>query len=167
VRRRLIRRSIQIAALITQKMTEYNVPGVAFGVVKDGKVTARGFGVTNVDNPQPVTPDTIFALASISKTVTTTAIMRLVEQGKVDLNAPVRKYLPDFKLQDESAAASVAIWHLLTHTPGWEGQLTPADKGVDTLAAFVDTMKGPAAARAARWRVELQQRRLQRGRPRH
>lgn len=131
----------QIAALITQKMTEYNVPGVAFGVVKDGKVTARGFGVTNVDNPQPVTPDTIFALASISKTVTTTAIMRLAEQGKVDLNAPVRKYLPDFKLQDESAASSVLMWHLLTHTPGWEGQLTPADKGVDTLAAFVDTMK--------------------------
>src|SRR5438552_2272597 len=110
----------QLAALVTQKMAEYHVPGVAFGIVKDGKITARGFGVTNVDNPQPVTPETIFALASISKTVTTTAMMRLVEQGKVDLNAPVRKYLPDFKLQDESAAASVAIWHLLTHTPGWE-----------------------------------------------
>jgi CubicO group peptidase (beta-lactamase class C family) len=101
----------------------------------------RGFGVSSVDNPQPITPDTIFALASISKTVTTTAMMRLVEQGKVDLSAPVRKYLPGFTLQDESAARDVAIWHLLTHTPGWEGQLTPADKGVDTLAAFVDTMK--------------------------
>jgi len=131
----------QIAALITQKMTEYNVPGVAFGMIKDGKVTARGFGVTNVDTPQPITPETIFALASISKTVTTTAMMRLVEQGKVDLNAPVRKYLPEFKLQDESAAATVTVLHLLTHTPGWEGQLTPADKGVDTLSAFVDTMK--------------------------
>ena len=130
----------QIAALITQKMSEYSVPGVAFGMVRNGTVITRGFGVTNVDNPQPVTPDTIFALASISKTVTTTAMMRLVEQGKVDLDAPVRRYLPDFKLQDESAAASVAIWHLLTHTPGWEGQLTPADKGNDTLAAFVDTM---------------------------
>lgn len=131
----------QLATLITQKMTEYSVPGVGFGVVKDGQLTARGFGISNVDNPQPITADTVFALASISKTVTTTAIMRLVEQGKLDLNAPVRKYLPDFKLQDESAARDVAIWHLVTHTPGWEGQLTPADKGVDTLAAFVETMK--------------------------
>jgi CubicO group peptidase (beta-lactamase class C family) len=131
----------QLATLIDQKMTEYGVPGVAFGVVKDGRLTMRGFGVTNVDNPQPVTPDTIFALASISKTVTTTAMMRLVEQGKVDLSAPVQKYLPDFRVQDETASRSVAIWHLLTHTPGWEGQLTPADLGDETLQRFVESMR--------------------------
>src|SRR5687767_7843749 len=78
----------QIASLVTQKMAEYGVPGVAFGIVKNGQLTVRGLGVTNLDNPQPVTPDTVFALASISKTVTTTAMMRLVEQGKVDLSAP-------------------------------------------------------------------------------
>src|SRR6476469_9174432 len=97
----------QIAALVTEKMREYNVPGVAFGVLKDGQTSMRGFGVSSVDNPQLITPDTIFALASISKTVTTTAMMRLVEQGKVDLSAPVRKYLPDFKLQDDPAARDV------------------------------------------------------------
>ena len=84
-------------------MAEYGVPGVAFGIVKNGQVTVRGFGVTNLDDPQPVTPDTVFALASISKTVTATAMMRLVEQGKVDLNAPVQQYLPDFKVQDDAA----------------------------------------------------------------
>lgn len=131
----------QLAALVTQKMAEYGVPGVAVGIVKDGRETVRGFGVTNLDNPQPITPDTIFALASISKTVTTTAIMKLVEQGKIDLAAPVRRYLPDFKVQDEAATRDVAIWHLLTHTPGWEGQLTPEDRGTDTLAHFVDTMR--------------------------
>jgi len=131
----------QLAALVTQKMTEYGVPGVALGVVKDGRETLRGFGVTNLDNPQPITPDTVFALASISKTVTTTAIMRLVEQGKIDLAAPVRRYLPDFRVQDEAATRDVAIWHLLTHTPGWEGQLTTEDRGTDTLAHFVETMK--------------------------
>jgi hypothetical protein len=72
----------QMAALVQQKMSEYGVPGVGFAVLKNGQLTARGFGVTNVDNPQPITPDTIFALASISKTVTTTAMMRLVEQGR-------------------------------------------------------------------------------------
>ena len=131
----------QLAALVTQKMTEYGVPGVAFGIVKNGQATVRGFGVTNLDEPQAVTPDTIFPLASISKTVAATAIMRLVEQGKIDLAAPVRKYLPDFKVQDEAASRDVAIWHLLTHTPGWEGQITAPDRGTQTLANFVETMR--------------------------
>lgn len=131
----------QMAALVQQKISEYGVPGVGFAVLKNGQLTARGFGVTNVDNPQPITPDTIFALASISKTVTTTAMMRLVEQGKVDLNAPVKRYLPDFKVQDETTTNTVAIWHLLTHTPGWEGQLTAPDRGSLTLANFIDSIR--------------------------
>jgi len=131
----------QISSLITQKMTEYGVPGVAFGIVKNGQVTVKGFGVTNVDDPQPITPDTVFALASISKTVTATAMMRLVEQGKVSLDDPVKKYLPDFKVADEATTRDVKIWHLLTHTPGWEGQLSSEDRGVQSLAYFVETMK--------------------------
>jgi CubicO group peptidase (beta-lactamase class C family) len=127
----------QLSSLITQKMTEYGIPGVAFGMVRNGQVTVRGFGVTNVDDPQSITPDTVFPLASISKTVAATAIMRLVEQGKIDLAAPVRTYLPDFKVQDETTSREVAIWHLLTHTPGWEGQLTTQDRGTETLAFFV------------------------------
>ena len=129
----------QISALITQKMAEYGVPGVAFGIVKNGQVTTKSFGVTNVDDPQPITPDTVFALASISKTVTSTAIMRLVEQGKISLDDPVKKYLPDFKVADESITRDVKIWHLITHTPGWEGQLSSEDRGAQTLAYFVDT----------------------------
>ena len=132
----------QISALITQKMTEYGVPGVAFGIVKNGQMTVKGFGVTNLDDPQPITPDTVFALASISKTVTATAMMRLVEQGKLNLDDPVKKYLPDFKVADEAHTRDVRIWHLLTHTPGWEGQLSSEDRGAQTLAYFVDnTMK--------------------------
>ena len=129
----------QLATLITGKMTEYNIPGVAFGMVRNGQVTVRGFGVTNVDDPQPITPDTIFPLASISKTVAATAIMRLVEQGKINLAAPVRTYLPDFKVQDEKTSREVTISHLLTHTPGWEGQLTTQDRGTETLAFFVSS----------------------------
>jgi CubicO group peptidase (beta-lactamase class C family) len=131
----------ELATLVTRKMAEYHVPGVAFGIVKNGHFTMRGFGVTNVEYPQPIGPDTVFPIASISKTFATTAIMRLVEQGKVDLNAPVRRYLPEFKVQDEAASREVAIWHLLTHTPGWEGQLSAEDRGTQTLAAFVDSMR--------------------------
>jgi CubicO group peptidase (beta-lactamase class C family) len=122
-------------------MTEYHIPGVALGVMRDGQLTTRGFGVTNVDDPQPVTPDTVFALASISKTVTATAIMKLAAQGKVDLRAPVRTYLPDFRVADEAASRDVTILNLLTHTAGWEGQLTVPDHGVNTLADFVASMK--------------------------
>jgi CubicO group peptidase (beta-lactamase class C family) len=127
----------EIASVITAKMTEYHVPGVAFGIVKDGHVALRAFGTTNVDNPQPVTPDTVFPIASITKTVGATAIMRLVQEGKIAVDAPVRRYLPDFKVKDESAASAVTIAHLLSHTPGWEGQLTTIDRGTETLAGFV------------------------------
>src|SRR5262245_14555722 len=131
----------QLAALVTRKMTEYGVPGVAFGVLRDGRMTMRGFGITNADDPQPLTPETMFPIASISKTVTATAIMRLVEQGKFELTAPVRQYLPDFAVADPAAARDVAIWHLLTHTPGWEGQLTPGDYGTESLARFATSLK--------------------------
>src|SRR6185369_6501577 len=127
----------EIASVVTAKMAEYHVPGVAFGIVKDGHTTLRAFGTTNVDNPQPVTTDTVFPIASITKTVGATAIMRLVQDGKIAVDAPVRRYLPDFKVKDESAAGAVTIAHLLSHTPGWEGQLTTIDRGTETLAGFV------------------------------
>ena len=95
----------QITALVTQKMAEYSVPGVALGMFKDGQITARGFGVTNLDDPQPITPDTIFPLASISKTVAATAIMRLVEQGKIDLRRRSRRYLPTSACRTTRSAA--------------------------------------------------------------
>jgi CubicO group peptidase (beta-lactamase class C family) len=100
----------------------------------------RGFGVTNTDDPQPVTADTIFTIASISKTVTATAMMRLVEQGRLDLKAPIRKYLPDFRVQSDTVSREVAVWHLLTHTPGWEGQLSDDDHGIESLAHFASTV---------------------------
>src|SRR5262249_49908020 len=123
--------------LVTAKMREHQVPGVAFGVRRDGRATIRGFGVTSVEWPRPIDAGPIFPLASISKTVTTTAVMRLVEQGKIDLRAPVRKYLPDFRVADDAASREVTIWHLVTHTSGWEGQLSATDKGDETLARFV------------------------------
>jgi CubicO group peptidase (beta-lactamase class C family) len=54
-------------------------------------------------------------------------MMRLIEQGKVDLRAPVRNYLPDFRVQDENVSRTVTIWNLLTHTSGWEGQVAGPD----------------------------------------
>jgi CubicO group peptidase (beta-lactamase class C family) len=130
----------EIAALVTSKMTEYRVPGVGVGIVKNGQATLRGFGVTNLDDPQPVTADTVFTIASISKTVAATAVMKLIEQKRAELKAPIQKYLPEFRVQDEKTSREVSFWHLLTHTPGWEGQLSSEDRGAEALAHFATTI---------------------------
>ena len=129
-----------LVALVSEKMRDYRIPGVALGIVENGTITLRGFGVTSVEDPLPVTTHTVFPIASISKTIAATAMMRLVEQGRVDLHAPVRKYLPDFRVQDETVSRDVTVWHLLTHTSGWEGQIAPADRGDETLKTFVGGM---------------------------
>lgn len=126
-----------LVTLAQRRMAEYGVPGVAIGVIADGRDTVRGLGVTNVEDPLPVTPHTVFPIASISKTFATTAVMRLVEQGRIDLKAPVRTYLPDFKVRDEAASREVTVWHLLTHLGGWEGQVSGPDRGTETLKNFV------------------------------
>jgi CubicO group peptidase (beta-lactamase class C family) len=95
--------------------------------------------VTNVEDPLPVTPHTVFPIASISKTFAATAIMRLVEQGKVDLHAPVRTYLPDFHVRDSAASREVTVWHLVTHLGGWEGQVSGPDRGTESLKDFVES----------------------------
>ena len=126
-----------LVALATQRMAAYNIPGVALGVFDRGALQMTGLGVTNVADPQPITQHTVFPIASISKTFAATAMMRLVEQGTVDLHAPVRRYLPDFRVEDEAVSREVTIWHLLTHTSGWEGQVSGPERGEDTLRNFV------------------------------
>lgn len=131
-----------IVSLAEAKMREYRVPGVAVGILENGAVTMRGLGVASVEDPLPITTHTVFPIASISKTFAATAMMRLVEQGKVDLRAPVRTYLPEFRVQDEAVSRDVTIWNLLTHTSGWEGQVAGPDRGEDTLKNFVATITG-------------------------
>src|SRR2546428_9358229 len=100
-------------------MREHPVPGVAVGLIADGQETVAGFGVTNVDHPLAVDGDTLFQIGSITKTVTATAIMRLVEAGRLSLDAPVRTYLPELRLRDEGLAAPRTLRHLPTHHGGW------------------------------------------------
>ena len=127
----------EIAVLTLAKMQEHSIPGVALGIVSGENTTVRGLGVTNVEDPLPVTDHTVFPIASISKTFAVTAVLRLVEQGKVDLQAPVRRYLPEFRVRDERVSREVTIWHLLTHTGGWEGQIAGPERGEETLKNFV------------------------------
>ncbi|RIK30634.1 MAG: penicillin-binding protein [Anaerolineae bacterium] len=110
-----------IGSRIQKEMKRLHVPGVSIGIYHKGKEWTAGFGMTSVENPLPVTADTLMQVGSISKTFTGTLLMALAEQGKVNLDAPVRKYIKDFKLRDESVAKKVTVRHLLTHTGGWVG----------------------------------------------
>jgi len=129
------------------KLVAYlRVPGAAVGVVSDGERNAAGFGVTNVIHPLAVDGDTLFQIGSTTKTITATAVVRLMEMGIIDLGAPLRTYLPRLRLHDEETAARVTMRHLLTHSGGWGGDPSAlpwwegdyGDWGHDALAKFVD-----------------------------
>jgi len=129
---------LKVCELIVSEMKRLKIPGIAIGIYHNGKEYTAGFGVTSVENPLPVTADTLFQTGSISKTFTGTIFMRLVEQGKVDLDAPVREYLPKFRMADKDVAERVTIRHLLTHTGGWIGDyFNDYGNGDDALAKML------------------------------
>lgn len=107
-----------IDAYIEAQMKEIGLPGLALGIVHgDQIVYLQGYGIANPSG-QSVTAQTPFRLASLAKPVTALAIMQLVEAGKVELDAPVQRYLPYFRLTDEQAAAALTVRHLLNHVSG-------------------------------------------------
>ena len=109
---------VAIDAYLDREMRELRIPGLALGIVHNDEVVhLRGFGVADASG-NVVTPQTPFILASASKSFTALAIMQLVEEGKVDLDAPVTTYLPSFNVGDESASSTITVRHLLNHTSG-------------------------------------------------
>ncbi len=131
----------ELGDFVRESMQLRNVPGVALGAVFDGREFLAGFGVTSVNNPLPVDGDTLFQIGSTTKTVTATLAMILARQGKLDLDLPLRKYLPDLKLADEEATACASMRHLLTHTGGWSGDFfDDTGSGDDALARYVAKM---------------------------
>jgi CubicO group peptidase (beta-lactamase class C family) len=131
----------ELAAAAQEAMAAAPVPGCALGLLADGEVEVAGFGVTSVENPLDVTPGTLFQIGSVSKTFTGTVAMQLVEEGRLDLDVPVRTYLPDLRLGDESVAAAATMRHLLTHMGGWIGDFfDDPGRGENALAAMVERM---------------------------
>ncbi len=132
----------ELDAKIEAGMTRYHIPGVAIGVLYQGEEYVRGYGVTNVDEPEPVNGDTLFRIASTTKTFSGTTVMRLVEQGQLDLSAPVRHYLPEFRVADETASAKVTLRQCLNHSAGWVGDdERDFGRGDDALARYITSMR--------------------------
>ncbi|MGD8868628.1 MAG: serine hydrolase [Gemmatimonadales bacterium] len=106
-------------AYIVQVMEEWKVPGLAIAVVRDGEVIlSKGFGHRDVDEQRPVTDRTLFAIGSISKSFTVTLLGMLEDEGKLDWDEPVRRYLPDFQLYDDVATKYMTPRDLVTHRSG-------------------------------------------------
>jgi CubicO group peptidase (beta-lactamase class C family) len=130
-----------VQAAILDAMEETATPGVAVGILHDGEEHAAGFGVTSTENPLDVTPETLFQIGSITKTFTGSTAMCLVEQGLLDLDAPLRTYLPELKLGDEDVAAHATMRHLFMHTGGWIGDyFDDFGAGDDALARMIDSL---------------------------
>jgi CubicO group peptidase (beta-lactamase class C family) len=109
---------VAIDAYVEAQMKDIRIPGLALGIIQgDQIVYLKGYGVADPSG-RAVTAQTPFWLASLAKSVTALAIMHLVEAGKVELDAPVQRYLPYFRLADEQAAAALTVRHLLNQTSG-------------------------------------------------
>ena len=105
----------QVDRLAAEEMTSLHEPSLAISIVSDGKlIFAKGYGDSDVENNVAATADTVYRVASISKSLTATAAMRLVEEHKLDLDAPVQKYCPAFPTQEWP----VTVREVLTHQSG-------------------------------------------------
>ena len=108
-----------IDQVVTSIMKEWQVPGLAVGIVKEGKVLyLKGYGYRDVEKQLPVTPKTLMAIGSNSKSFTVTLMGMLVDQKKLDWDTPVRKYLPDFRLYDQYAGEHMTPRDLVRHNSG-------------------------------------------------
>jgi CubicO group peptidase (beta-lactamase class C family) len=104
---------------VDELMSEWQIPGMAIGVVKDGKIIyMEGFGYRDLENKQPVTAKTVFGIGSISKSFTSMSVAMLVDEKKLNWDTPMIEYLPDFKLYDDYATLHATPRDLLCHRTG-------------------------------------------------
>ncbi|MFK5974560.1 MAG: serine hydrolase domain-containing protein [Flavobacteriaceae bacterium] len=108
----------QVDSIVISKMNQYNIPGLAIGIVKDGKIVyTNGFGVKNINKIDPVTENSVFHVASISKLLTAQAIVQLEMNNRLRLDDKLIDLIPELNFSDESVK-SITIKSLLNHTSG-------------------------------------------------
>lgn len=136
-----------IDAYVEAEMLADRVPGVGLAIVRGSQIVhMRGFGDDGAG--QPVTPQTSFLLGSMSKAFTALAVMQLVEQGRVDLDAPVQRYLPWFQVADVGASPRITVRHALHHTTGLATRTAHASGAPRSIAAHVRALAGATLAHA-------------------
>src|SRR3954468_3407125 len=127
----------QLPALIEK----YDVPAAAVAVLAGGEVVDDAAGILHKGTGVEATADSVFQIGSITKLWTSTLVMQLVDEGKVELDEPVRTYLPEFRIADEQAAAQITVRQLLNHTSGFEGDIfTDTGTGDDCIEKYLGVL---------------------------
>ena len=139
----------QVSDFVEQMRKEFDVPGVAIGIVQDGKVVlSRGYGVRELGKPAAVDGDTRFMIASNTKALTTLMLAKLVDAGKLDWNARARDVYPSFRLGDAATTDKVLVKHLICACTGvprqdfewlFEGEKQTPDSVMATLGTMQPT----------------------------
>ena len=130
-----------IAEQLPALIAKYDVPGAAVAVLAGGEVIDDAAGILNKGTGVEATPDSVFQIGSITKLWTATLVMQLVDEGKLDIDVPIRTYLPEFRIGDEAAAQEITTRHLLTHTAGFEGDIfTDTGVGDDCVEKYLGVL---------------------------
>jgi len=127
-----------VPALLRDTAKRCKVPGAALAVLHGDAVFEAASGVVNIRTGVEATSDSVFEIGSITKVWTTTLVMQLVDEGRIELDAPVRRYLPELALADRAAAESITVRMLLTHTSGIDGDFFQSTgRGDDAVERYV------------------------------
>jgi CubicO group peptidase (beta-lactamase class C family) len=127
-----------LQSLLKELAAKYGVPGATAAVLHGDELTEAATGVINGDTGVEATADTLFQIGSITKVYTATLVMQLVDEGKIELNEPVRTYLPELKFADPAATESITVRQLLCHTSGVAGDhLDDTGRGDDCITRYV------------------------------
>jgi CubicO group peptidase (beta-lactamase class C family) len=116
-----------LQGLLDELRAKHGVVGATLGVLRGDAIETAASGLLNLDTRVECTPDSVFQIGSIGKIFTTTLIMQLVDEGRLELDDPVRQHLRDFTLADRDAARAITVRQLLNHTSGMDGDFFPAD----------------------------------------
>lgn len=128
-----------LTAKLDELIQNHGIPGAQLAVLDGDTIVEAAAGVTSLRTGLATTPDALFQAASIGKLYTATLVMMLVDEGKLDLETPIRAYLPGFRTQDPQASEIVTLRHLLCHTSGFDGDhFTDTGRGDDALARYVE-----------------------------
>jgi CubicO group peptidase (beta-lactamase class C family) len=144
-------------AELAERMRYYHTPGVSVAVIQDGKIEwARGFGVRDARTKEPMTAETLLQAASISKPVTALGVVRLVEQGKVELDEDIHRYLKSWKVPPNGEwQARITLRELLSHSAGLTVHGFPGYHVNEPIPTVTQILNGAAPANTLPVRVNI------------
>src|SRR4051794_30211147 len=129
---------VELEKKLAELIESHRVPGAQLAVLDGDTMTEVAAGVLSLRTGCPVTTDALFLPGSIGKLYTATLVLMLADEGRIDLDEPVKTYLPDFEVRDKEARDTVTVRNLLCHTSGFDGDVfLDTGRGDDALPRYM------------------------------